>query len=694
MKLLALLLGRRLANRESGARKIGAIEGVPAMGLDALASVAYGPEAALMLLMPFGATAPAMLGWLLLPIIVLLGLLCLSYWQTIQVYRERGGAYVVARENLGAPAGMVAAAALMIDYILNVAVGISAGVGALVSVLPRLHPHMLVICLCVLGLLTLLNLRGTPESGRVLAVPTYAFLACFAGLFVLGVLHVILAHGAPRPLRAPAPLAASASGAGAWLLLRAFASGCTAMTGVEAVSNSMSAFRDPKERHGHATLAIIVVALGLMLAFLAWLVPAYRIGAMAQSRPGYRTVLAQLAGAIIGENTFYYAAMAALLAVLVLSANTSFTVFPRLCRNLAQDGYLPESFAIAGRRLEYSIGLLCLAGCAGILLVAFGGITDKLIPLFAIGAFTGFALSQFGMAAHWRSAGREHHSRGGHAMRLTFNALGGIVTTAVLMIMVVTKFREGAWITLFLMAAGYALLHRIRRYYARLRKLEGDGANGSHRHHRTLEPARTRRTGIRHGHDRPGVCLAPRAPDRTRPEGAAGFAAALERQRGGALARSRTKTAATPDRRSALPDPAPTDPRMDCRPAARRRGPAHRGRAAATGETPLAAASVACASRTIAATTPCACQRAPPCDRHGALVAACERCGLARQQVRNASMLAQMQPASRRLGICGWARAAFLRRANVSRVIAKGVKISACTAFIARMHHVHVRGVC
>ena len=486
MNLLALLLGRRLANRESGARKIGALEGVPAMGLDALASVAYGPEAALMLLMPFGAAAPAMLGWLLLPIIVLLGLLCLSYWQTIQVYRERGGAYVVARENLGAPAGMVAAAALLIDYILNVAVGISAGVGALVSVLPGLHPHMLPICLCVLGLLTLLNLRGTPESGRVLAVPTYAFLACFAGLFVLGVLHVIDAHGAPRPMRAPAPLTAAASGAGAWLLLRAFASGCTAMTGVEAVSNSMSAFRDPKERHGHATLAVIVIALGLMLAFLAWLVPAYRIGAMAQSRPGYRTVLAQLAGAISGENAFYYAAMASLLAVLVLSANTSFTAFPRLCRNLAQDGYLPESFAIAGRRLEYSIGLLCLAGCAGVLLVAFGGITDRLIPLFAIGAFTGFALSQFGMAAHWRRAWQEHRPRSGHAARLTFNALGGVVTTAVLLVMVVTKFREGAWITLFLMAAGYALLHRIQHYYAKLRRLEGDDATL-----RARAPART-----------------------------------------------------------------------------------------------------------------------------------------------------------------------------------------------------------
>jgi len=475
---LALLLGRRLANRESQARKIGALEGVPAMGLDALASVAYGPEAALMLLMPLGAAAPTVLGWLLLPIIILLGLLCLSYWQTIQAYRARGGAYVVARENLGVPAGLVAAAALLIDYILNVAVGISAGVGALVSVLPRLHPHMLGLCLVVLAALTLLNLRGTPESGRVLAVPAYAFLACFAGLFAFGLFRAIVAHGNPQPLRAPVPLAAAAtSGAGVWLLLRAFASGCTAMTGVEAVSNSMSAFRDPKERHGHRTLGIIVIALGLMLASLAWLVPAYRIGAMAQSRPGYRTVLAQLAGAITGENAFYYVTMASLLAVLVLSANTSFTAFPRLCRNLAQDGYLPESFAIAGRRLEYSIGLLCLAGCAAVLLVAFEGITDRLIPLFAIGAFTGFALSQFGMAAHWRRAWRERDgTRRGHATRLTFNAVGGVVTTAALLVMVVAKFREGAWITLFLMAGGYALLHRIHRYYRKLRVLKGNDA--------------------------------------------------------------------------------------------------------------------------------------------------------------------------------------------------------------------------
>lgn len=479
VNVVALLLGHRLANRESEARRVGALEGVPAMGLDALASVAYGPEAALMLLMPLGAAAPTTLGWLLLPIIILLGLLCLSYWQTIDAYRDRGGAYVVARENLGVPAGLVAATALLIDYILNVAVGISAGVAALVSVLPSLHPHMLVICLIVLALLTLLNLRGTPESGRVLATPTYVFLACFAGLFAFGLLRAAIAHGHPQPIQAPAPLEAAASGAGVWLLLRSFASGCTAMTGVEAVSNSMSAFRDPKERHGHCTLGIIVVALGLMLACLAWLVPAYRIGAMVQARPGYRTVLAQLAGAISGENWFYYLAMASLLAVLVLSANTSFTAFPRLCRNLAQDGYLPESFAIAGRRLEYSIGLLCLAGCAGVLLVAFNGITDRLIPLFAIGAFTGFALSQFGMAAHWQRAracgGREQDgARRRHATRLTFNAMGGLVTTAALLVMVVAKFREGAWITLFLMAAGYTMLHRIHRYYERLRVLEGN----------------------------------------------------------------------------------------------------------------------------------------------------------------------------------------------------------------------------
>ena len=477
MDLPELLLGRRLANRESGARKIGALEGVPSMGLDALASIAYGPEAALVLLMPLGAAAPATMGWLLLPIIVLLGLLCLSYWQTIDAYRERGGAYVVARENLGVPAGLVAATALMIDYILNVAVGISAGVGALASVLPRLHPHMLAICLAVLALLTLLNLRGTPESGRALAIPTYLFLACFAGLFALGLLRVALAHGPPQPAAAPTPIPAATQGAGVWLLLRAFAGGCTAMTGVEAVSNSMSAFRDPKARHGHCTLAIIVVALALMLACVAWLVPVFRIGAMQQARPGYRSVLAQLAAAIAGEGAFYYFAMAALLAVLVLLANTSFAAFPRLCRNLAQDGYLPEGFAIAGRRLVYSIGLLCLAGCAGALLIAFEGITDRLIPLFAIGAFTGFALSQFGMAAHWRRAWREQGARGGHAARLTFNAIGGVVTCAALAVMVVAKFREGAWITLFLMAAGYALLHRVRGYYDRLRRVEGDAAS-------------------------------------------------------------------------------------------------------------------------------------------------------------------------------------------------------------------------
>lgn len=476
MDLVALLLGRRLANRESGAHKIGTLEGVPATGLDSLASIAYGPEATLLALAPLGAAASASAGWLQAPVIVLLALLGFSYWQTIAVYGDRaGGAYAVARENLGTRAGLVAAAALLVDYILNAAVGISAGVAALVSLLPRLHGHALVICLAVLAFLTVLNLRGTLASGRVLAVPTWIFLACFAGLLGWGLWQVVVAGGHPQPVLAPAPLHAGTHGGAPWLLVLALAGGCTALTGVESASNSMTAFREPAIRHAHRSMVVTVVALAVMLACVAALLPAYRVGAMEQSRPGYRSVLAQLAAAIAGDGTFYYVTMATLLAVLVLSANSSFTAFPRLCRDLARDRLLPAAFANAGRRLVYSAGLLTLAVTAAVLLVIFGGITDRLIPLFEIGAFTGFVLNQFGMAAHWR---RTRRTAGGHggALAIALNVAGGAATAAVLGVIVVAHFREGAWIAVLVMAGFGALLHGIRGHHEARQRLEGDRA--------------------------------------------------------------------------------------------------------------------------------------------------------------------------------------------------------------------------
>src|SRR5690348_6473778 len=255
VSILDLLLGRRLLNREYRRRKIGAFEGVPSMGLDGIGSSSYGPEAALAVLTPLGAAGSSVIGWIMAPIVVLLLILFASYWQTIRAYPNNGGAYIVAKDNLGTGASLLAAAALMIDYVLNVAVGISAGVGALVSAVPALHAYILWLCLGILLLITLVNLRGTPDAGRIFALPTYVYIGSFLLVLAIGVGKAILSGGHPTPVVAPPQLAPVTEAVSLWLLLRAFASGCTAMTGVEAVSNGMSAFRDPPVNYGHRTLS-------------------------------------------------------------------------------------------------------------------------------------------------------------------------------------------------------------------------------------------------------------------------------------------------------------------------------------------------------------------------------------------------------------------------------------------------------
>ncbi len=457
-----VLFGRRLASRDAEARRLGWFEAVPAMGLDALGSASYGPEAALTILMPLGLGGLDWIGAVMAPVILLLAVLYASYRQTVAAYPNNGGGYTVSRENLGRHASLLAAASLMVDYVLNVAVGISAGVGALTSSLPALAPWTLPLCLGVLAVVTLANLRGTPEAGWLFSVPTYVFLVSFMGLVGLGLVRIVVAGGAPHALVAPPALPAATGAMTLWLFLRAFASGCTAMTGVEAVSNGVGALREPVAREAHRTLTVICLALGLLLAGIAVVAHVYRIGAMDQARPGYQSVLSQLTAAIVGRGVVYDVAMASLLAVLCLSANTSFVGFPRLCRIVAADGFLPRVFAVADRRLVFSVGVLVLAGLSGALLVGFGGITDRLIPLFAVGAFATFAMSQAGMVVHWRKAmGRRQEGR--HALPLAINAVGAVATVAALAVILVAKFADGAWITVIAIPAIIALLHMIRR---------------------------------------------------------------------------------------------------------------------------------------------------------------------------------------------------------------------------------------
>jgi amino acid transporter len=462
MSLLTLLLGRRLANAEAQGEKITEVEGVPAMGLDALSSAAYGPEAALTILLPLGAAGLVQVVPITVAVLVLLFILFFSYWQTIEAYPTNGGSYTVASENLGAPAGLLAGTALMVDYTLNVAVGISAGVAALTSAIPALQPWTLPLCLVILVAITLLNLRGTQEAGVAFALPTYLFVVCWVGLLIYGLAAVTGGHAAP--VAKPPPIPAATQAVGLWLILRAFASGCTAMTGVEAVSNAVSAFRAPSVKHAHRTLAGIVILLAFLLLAIAVLARVYAIGAMDQSKPGYQSVLSQLAAVLVGRGAIYDVAIASMLAVLCLSANTSFVGFPRLCRLLARDRYLPYSFSLPGRRLVYSIGILFLAGSAAALLVAFGGITDRLIPLFAVGAFLSFTLSQAGMAMHWT---RDLRHAGSSRVQLKrfVNGLGAVATGIALGVIIVAKFVEGAWITILIIPLLFWLMQTIRQRY-------------------------------------------------------------------------------------------------------------------------------------------------------------------------------------------------------------------------------------
>lgn len=467
MSLLTLLLGRRLSNTESFGKQITKVEGVPAMGLDALSSAAYGPEAALTILLPLGATGLTQVVPITVAVLILLFILFFSYWQTIEAYPSNGGSYTVASENLGAPAGLLAGTALMVDYTLNVAVGISAGVAALTSAIPALHPWTLPLCLAVLAIITLLNLRGTQEAGLAFAVPTYLFVVCWIGLLAFGLAKAMAGH--PAPVTKPPPIPAATQAVGLWLILRAFASGCAATTGVEAVSNAVGAFRAPSVKHAHRTLAGIVILLAFLLLAIAMLAQAYAVGAMDQSKPGYQSVLSQLAAAMVGRGAIHDVAIGSVLAVLCLSANTSFVGFPRLCRLLARDRYLPHSFAMPGRRLVYSLGILFLAAAAGILLVAFGSITDRLIPLFAVGAFLSFTLSQAGMAMHWTKALRNSGSSRVQVKRFV-NGLGAIATGIALVIIIVAKFVEGAWITILVIPLLFWFLQTIRRRFETMRR--------------------------------------------------------------------------------------------------------------------------------------------------------------------------------------------------------------------------------
>jgi amino acid transporter len=465
MDIVDLLLGKPLATEDEKAERIGPAKGIPIFGLDALSSAAYGPEAALTLLIPLGMAGVAYILPIIGAILVLLGIVYFSYRQTMQAYPHGGGSYTVASENLGTGAGLLAAAALMIDYVLTAAVGISAGVGALVSAVPSLQPHTLSICLGILLVLAIVNLRGVSETGAIFLIPTYVFVACLLGMITVGVAKVLLAGGHPVPVVAPPKLGPATEAMGVWLMLRAFSSGCTAMTGVEAVSNGVMAFREPTYKFAQKTLTIIIGILMVMLLGVAYLAPAYGVAATPPEGPGYESVLSQLLGAITGKGAFYWISIGSILLVLSLSANTAFADFPRLARAIAQNGFLPHTLTTRGRRLVFSQGVYALAILTGVLLTIFGGVTDRLIPLYAVGAFLAFTLSQAGMVVHWWKAGGP-----GSRQSMFINGLGAVATGITVVVVLIAKFTEGAWIVVVLIPAMILMMHTVKSHYDRVQR--------------------------------------------------------------------------------------------------------------------------------------------------------------------------------------------------------------------------------
>jgi len=432
--------------------RLTAFEGLAALSLDALSSVAYGPEAIVVVLAAAGTVGLAYTLPVTIAIVVLLAVLVISYRQVIAAFPGGGGAYAVAGRHLGRQPSLIAAASLIVDYVLNAAVGVSAGVAALTSAFPALYGDRVWICLGVLAVITGINMLGAAESARVFIVPTVVFIIAIAVVIVGGLLR-------SHPVVAPSGhLPQVAESVGVLLLLRAFASGCSALTGVEAIANAVPSFRQPRARRAQHTEMWLGIILGTMLIGIAILIKKFHVAPSTTE-----TSLAQLAAAAVGHNAVFYAIQLITTVLLALAANTSFGGLPVLASLLARDNFLPHLFLLKADRQVHRYGISVLAVAAAILLVVAQGNTLALVPLFAIGVFVGFTLSQAGMVRHWH----EQHSRG-WAGRAMINGLGAVMTLAALAIELISKFTEGAWLVVLVIPLLVLMFTRIRATYDRI----------------------------------------------------------------------------------------------------------------------------------------------------------------------------------------------------------------------------------
>ena len=474
--LRRLLFGRPIHSEEAPHQTISKTVALAVFASDALSSVAYATQEILYVLAIVGAAAFSISIPIAGAICLLLVVLTLSYRQTIFAYPSGGGAYIVARDNLGEGPAQMAGAALLTDYVLTVAVSISSGVEQIASAFPVLLPHKVLACVTIIVLMTLINLRGVKESGRVFAIPTYFFIGLTLLLLAVGAWRwasgtLPRVTGVASDVTAVAPLTL-------FLILRAFSSGCTALTGVEAISNGIPAFQEPKSKNAATTM--LWMSSVLMVMFLGITVLAHQIQALPSAT---ETVISQLARTIFGHTVLYYLMIAATTVILIMAANTSYADFPRLAALQAGDGFLPRQLTRLGQRLVFSSGIALLALCAALLIIVFDAKTTALIPLYAIGVFLSFTLSQTGMVLHWRKAS---HLRPGETiptrnavlhydphwrLKLGINALGAGMTAVVAVIFAITKFSQGAWIVVILIPSLIFIFFRIHQHYQTVAQL-------------------------------------------------------------------------------------------------------------------------------------------------------------------------------------------------------------------------------
>lgn len=455
LNLWRLLVGRPLRTSESAKERINPIEGLSALSLDALTSVAYGPEALLSVLVVGGATALNAMLPITIVIVILLAILVTSYRQVIEAYPTGGGAYAVSKANLGKNISLVAAAALIVDYTLTVAVSIAAGVGALTSAFPQLAPQTVPLCLAFLAILTLMNLRGLGETARVFLLPTALFIIGIYAVIVLGLIHPLALSAKDLTFHITSK---TTQALGILLILKAFSAGCSALTGVEAIANGVPLYKEPRVPRAKKTEMLLGLILGSMLIGLAVLANRFHVAPNAT-----QTALSQIMAITMGRNFAFLALSIIITLVLGLAANTSFGGLPILASLLAQDNFLPHRFALKGERQVFSTGIWTLSFFSALLLIGVNGNTNNLIPMFAIGVFTGFTLSQIGLVVHWKRTKPSRWKR-----KAAINGFGATVTGVSTLIFLLTKFLNGAWLVVIAVPLIILLFLRIKNYYLRV----------------------------------------------------------------------------------------------------------------------------------------------------------------------------------------------------------------------------------